>query len=76
MTHDQIKEIFERVLTWPQERQEEAAEMLLVLEGKEGEVYRPSDEEWEALQEGLEQVRRGELVPDEDVEDLLHQLAT
>jgi hypothetical protein len=76
MTQDQIRAILERVSTWPRDRQEEAAEMLLLLEGREGEVYRPSADEWAAIQEGLEQIERGDLVPDDEVEALLRQLAT
>jgi len=60
MTKDQVKEILDRVLTWPQERQEDAAQMLLALEAQEGERYHPSDDEWAAIQEGYDQARRGE----------------
>jgi predicted transcriptional regulator len=74
MTKEQIKAIFDRALTWPAERQEEAAEMLLLLEGQEGEVYHPSDDEWEAIQEGMQQARRGEFVPDDEVAELLRRL--
>ena len=67
MTKEQIKAVLDRVLTWPPERQQDAAEMLLILEAHEGEFYHPSDEEWAAIQEGLEQARRGEFVPDEEM---------
>jgi hypothetical protein len=70
MTKEQIKAILDRVLTWPPERQQDAAEMLMVLEAQEGELYRPSDEEWDAIQEGLDQVRRGEFATDEEMEAL------
>jgi hypothetical protein len=75
MTKDQIKAIFDRVLTWPPDRQEEAAEMLLLLEGQEGEVYQPSDDEWEAIREGMRQAQRGEFVADEEVAALLKRLS-
>jgi hypothetical protein len=32
MTKDQVKEVLDRVLTWPPERQEDAAQLLLALE--------------------------------------------
>ncbi len=67
MTKQEIKAVFDRVLSWPAERQEVAAEMLLWLERQEGELYHPSDDEWAAIQEGLEQARRGEFVPDEEM---------
>lgn len=68
MTKEQIKAVIDRVLTWPPERQQDAAEMLLMLEAHEGEFYHPGDEEWAAIQEGLEQARRGEFVPDEEMQ--------
>jgi predicted transcriptional regulator len=68
MTKEQIKEVLDRVLTWPPERQQDAADMLLWLEAKEGEFYHPSDDEWAAIQEGLEQARRGEFVAEEEMD--------
>jgi hypothetical protein len=53
MTKDQVKEVLDRVLTWPPERQEEAAELLLALEAGEGEFYHPSDDELAAIEEGF-----------------------
>jgi len=70
MTKEQIKAILDRVLSWPPERQQDAAEMLMVLEAQEGELYHPSDDEWAAIQEGLDQARRGELASDEEMEAL------
>lgn len=70
MTKEEIKAVLERVMSWPPERQQEAAEMLLVLEAQEGEFYHPSDDEWAAIQEGLEQARRGEFATDEEMEAL------
>jgi hypothetical protein len=68
MTKEQIKAVLDRVLTWPPERQQDAADMLLWLEAKEGEFYHPSDDEWAAIQEGLEQARRGEFVSEEEMD--------
>ncbi len=68
MTKEQIKAVLDRVLTWPPERQQDAADMLLWLEAKEGEFYHPSDDEWAAIQEGLAQARRGEFVPEEEMD--------
>jgi predicted transcriptional regulator len=71
MTTEQIKAILDRVLTWPPELQEIAAEVLLDIESEQdGGVYEPSDEEWAAIQEGMEQARRGELVSDEEMDAL------
>jgi hypothetical protein len=68
MSKDQIKAVLERVLTWPPDRQKDAAEMLLWLEAKEGEFYHPADDEWAAIQEGLAQAERGEFVSDEEMD--------
>jgi hypothetical protein len=70
MTKAQIKAVLDRVLSWPPERQQDAAEMLLLLEAQEGELYHPSDEEWLAIQEGLDQARRGEFASDEEMDAL------
>ena len=67
MTRDQVKEVIERVLTWPPERQEDAAQMLLALEAHEGEFYHPDDDEWAAIQQGLAQAKRGETVSADEV---------
>jgi hypothetical protein len=68
MTKEQIKAVLDRVLTWPPERQQDAADMLLRLEAQEGELYHPSDDEWEAIQEGVEQVRRGDVVSADEMD--------
>lgn len=71
MTRDQVKEVIERVLTWPQERQEDAAQMLLALEARQGELYHPDDDEWAAIEEGLVQAKRGEAVSADEIAALL-----
>jgi hypothetical protein len=73
MTRDQVKEVIERVLTWPRERQEDAVQMLLALEAREGELYHPSDEEWAAIEEGFAQAKRREAVSADDIAVLFKQ---
>jgi hypothetical protein len=68
MTKQDVRAVLERVLNWPPEQQEEAAELLLALEAREGEFYHPTDEEWAAVEEGLAEAERGEFVPDEEME--------
>lgn len=68
MTKHEVKAVLDRVLSWPSERQDEAAELLLALEAREGEFYHPTDEEWLAVQEGLAEADRGEFVSDEEME--------
>jgi hypothetical protein len=65
MTKDQVKAVLDRVSTWPQERQEQLAEIALEIEagiGQDG--YHATPEELEAIDEGL----RGEAASKEEVE--------
>jgi predicted transcriptional regulator len=70
MTKAEIKAVLDRVLSWPAERQQDAAEMLLMLEAEKGDLYHPSEDEWIAIQEGLDQANRGEFASDEEMEAL------
>ena len=45
MTRDQVKAALDRVLTWPQKRQEEAVEILKVVEEQDASNLRLSDEQ-------------------------------
>ncbi len=45
MTRKQVKEILDRVLTWPAEWQEHAAQLLTELEEQHATRYRLSDEQ-------------------------------
>ena len=53
MTKEQVKAILDRVLTWPPERQEEAAQMLLAIEEQDNVVYRLTDEQAAEVQRRL-----------------------
>ena len=50
----QLKEMIERVKTWPEWRQDDAAYLLEMLEESGTTVYRLSDEERAAVREGLD----------------------
>jgi hypothetical protein len=45
MTKDQIKELLDRVLTWPPERQADAASVLAAMEAQEMAPLRLNDEQ-------------------------------
>lgn len=45
VTRDQVKEVLDRVLSWPQQRQEDAAEMLKLMEEQDKSELRLSDEQ-------------------------------
>ena len=70
MTKVLVKQVLDRVLTWPQERQEDAAQMLLALEAHEGEFYHPGDDEWASIQQDFAQAKRGEAVSAEEIAGL------
>jgi DNA-binding PadR family transcriptional regulator len=56
MTKEQVKAILDRVLTWPDERQEDAAKVLMLMESADESVYRLTDEQ-------VEEVRRRQADP-------------
>lgn len=45
MTKDQVKAVLDRVLTWPPERQQEAARVLTDMEEQDASAYRLTDEQ-------------------------------
>jgi hypothetical protein len=44
MTRDQVREILDRVLTWPAERQADVARVVELMEEQDASPYRLSDE--------------------------------
>lgn len=63
MTREQIDGVLERVRTWPQEDQEELAELVREIEARRTGVYVLNDEEREAIAKA----RREPFVSDDDV---------
>ena len=45
MSKEQVKAILDRVLTWPDERQEDAAKVLMLMEAQDESLYRLTDEQ-------------------------------
>ena len=66
MTKEQIEAIFDRVRTWPDERLEDVATVLLEMEAA-NEDDELTDEDWADLEEGLAEADCGELVPEEEM---------
>jgi hypothetical protein len=65
MTKDQVKEVLERVPSWPQDRQQELAELALDIEAElTGAEYEATADELAAIDEGL----AGEAASAEEVE--------
>ena len=64
---DLMEKALAAVSRWPAERQDEAAELLLVLD-RLGETYVVTDDELAAIDEALAQAQRGEFATDAEVE--------
>jgi hypothetical protein len=45
MSKEQVKAVFDRVQSWPLERQEDAAKILTLMEAQDASVYRLTDEQ-------------------------------
>ena len=67
MTKEQIDSILDRVRTWPESRQEDAALMLLAMEAQDTDAYRLSDEERLDIEQSLEEIAHGEVATDQEV---------
>jgi hypothetical protein len=50
MSREQVKAVLDRVLTWPNERQEDAAKLLLLMESQDQSDYRLTDAQVEEVQ--------------------------
>ena len=64
-----LKDVLERVETWPQEAQEELAAMALEMDvGLGGGVYHATPEELKGIDRGLKAAREGRFASDGEVE--------
>lgn len=70
MTKEQIDAVLESVRSWPERDQEELMEFVREIEARRSGVHVMSDAERAAVQEGLDQARRGEFVPDDEMDAL------
>jgi predicted transcriptional regulator len=71
------KTLLERVQSWPEEDQEELADVAREIESRRSGVYRLSDEERAAVRAGMDDARRGDFVSDEEMDEFyrLHHRA-
>ena len=74
MTRNEIDAIFDRVRTWPEERQEDAARMLMALEENGSAVYRLDDDERADIEAAIREDDQEEIASDEDVEAVFNRL--
>lgn len=63
-----VKMMLSRVERWPEEDQDELAQVALEIEARRHGVYHATPEELNAIDEALAAVARGEIASDEDVE--------
>jgi ParB-like chromosome segregation protein Spo0J len=63
-----VKNMLSRVARWPEEDQDELAQVALEIEARRHGVYHATPEELQAIDEALAAVSRGEVASDEDVE--------
>jgi hypothetical protein len=53
-----VKAVLDRVLTWPSERQEDAAKLLMLMESQDESVYRLADEHVEEVRRRMDDPNR------------------
>ena len=63
------KTLLERVESWPEEDQDELAEVAREIEARRSGLYRLSDEERAAVRAGLDAARRGDFVSEDEMEE-------
>ncbi|HEY7246410.1 MAG TPA: hypothetical protein VH678_21255 [Xanthobacteraceae bacterium] len=68
MTKEQINSVLNSIRSWPEEDQEELVEAAREIEARRTGIYVMSDEERAAVLEGLAQAKRGEFVPDDEMD--------
>jgi len=63
------KKLLEQIQSWPEEDQEELANVAREIESRRSGVYRLSDEERTAVRAGMDAARRGEFVSEEEMDE-------
>jgi hypothetical protein len=64
------KKLLERVASWPEEDQEELADLAAEIEARRTGIYQLSPEERAAVRLGMDAARRGDFAPDGEIEEL------
>lgn len=62
------KQVLSRVANWPEDDQDELAQIALEIEARRHGVYRATAEELQAIDEALAAVARGDIASDAEVE--------
>ncbi len=66
----ETKTLLEQVQSWPEEDQEELADVAREIESRRTGVYRLSDDERTAVRVGMDAARRGDFAADDEIEAL------
>jgi hypothetical protein len=74
MSKEQVKAVLDRVLTWPSERQEDAAKILMLMESQDESTYRLTDEQVAEVQRRRDDPNARRLTLDEFKERLRRRL--
>ena len=61
------KQLLERITSWPQEDQEELADLAREIEARRSGVYEPTPEEEAAIRQGIAELDSGEWVSEEEM---------
>jgi hypothetical protein len=68
-----MKAFLERVGSWPEEDQEELAEVAREIEARRKDIYRLSEAERQGIEKGLRAMREGRYASDERVAAILNE---
>jgi hypothetical protein len=74
MSKEQVKAILDRVLTWPEQRQEDAAKVLMLMEASDQSTYRLTDEQVTEVERRLADPNPRRLTLDEFKERLARRI--
>jgi hypothetical protein len=74
MSKEQVKAILDRVLTWPEQRQEDAAKVLMLMEASDQSAYRLTDEQVAEVERRLADPNPRRLTLDEFKERLARRI--
>jgi predicted transcriptional regulator len=66
------KTLLEQVQSWPEEDQEELADVAREIESRRSGMYRLSDEERAAVRAGMDDARRGDFATEDEMDAFYH----
>jgi hypothetical protein len=72
-----VKQLLEQVASWPEEDQEELADVAREIKSRRSGIYELSDDERAAVRKAMDAARRGEFAPESEMEEFykLHRKA-